>query len=144
MNPVSIHALFTATPEGFDTGKLRQRTCCLVSFAMGALVPLPGAEINRAELRNYFMENSAMLRKCAVEINETVPFNLDRALDYAYWVFERRYDVAHFCRPTELLDGGSFKAKLESCIPEYNECAVDGAAVDAVIKCFREFISPAI
>lgn len=134
MNPLAVHQHFNATPEGFDVGKVSQRTTCMIGMAMGALVPLPGAEVTRTNLRNYFMDNSDVLRKVMFEVNETVPYNVDRAIDYGYRVFEQRYSIAHFCEPHDLLEPFNFAHHA----PEFGDCCVDRAAVAKTMQCLSD------
>lgn len=134
MNPLSVHKHFHAVPEGYDIGKISQRTTCAVGLAIGAMVQLPGADVTRTNLRNYFMDNSTVLRQVAFEINETVPFNVDRAVDYGYRVFEQRYSIAHFCEPHDLLE----PFQIENHAPEFGECCIDRSTLAKTMECLRE------
>lgn len=137
MNALKIHGHFNATPEGFDIGKVSQRTCCQIGMALGAIVPLPGAEVSRTDLRNYYMDNSKVLREVAFDINEVVPFNVDRAVDYGYRVYARRYELAHFCHPHDLLE----PMNTADHIPEFEECALDRETLAKTITCLRDGVA---
>lgn len=141
MNPIRIHEHFNKTPEGFDISKLRQRTTCLVGLAFGAMAVLPAGEVDRSQLRQYYMDNIGTLRAIGFEVNETVPFNVDRAVDYGFRIYERRWDIANFCNPIELFHPEVFSQQLEAAIPELKECGIDNEIMQATIRHLREILA---
>lgn len=138
MNQLKVHEHFNAIPEGTSIDKIGKRTCCLIGLAIGALAPLPGNLVHTAEVRRYFMENSVVLREVAFDINEVVSFNVDRATEYAYRVYQRRYDIAFDCNPMELFAPVAFAAAVEEHMPEVKDCAIDLTSVAKTMECLRE------
>ena len=136
MNQLKVHEHFATVPEGTDIGKVGLRTCCLVGLAIGAMTPLPSQQVHSAELRKYFMENSNVLREVAFDINEVVSFNVDRATEYAYRVYQKRYEVAFDCNPYRSF--GPIATALGDYSPELESVGIESAAVAKTIECLRE------
>lgn len=140
MNPVEIHSTFSALPEGVGQDKLRQRTCCLLGLAAGTMVPLPAAETSPNDLRTYFTENSGVIRSAMFKVNEVIPFDVDRALEYGFRIFERRYSLAYNCCPHEMFAPNLFAQTLGRHIPEFEGLGIGSTPIAEAIDCLKSCI----
>lgn len=140
MNPLAITEHF-ALPEGVAMDKQRQRTSALIALALPVLVPVPTQAIDGSP-RDYFFSQVAGIRDVMFKINEVVPFDVDRALECGYALWNRRYEIALKPSPHMLFGTGPFAVSLATVIPELDSLGCNQDSVDRVISLLKHCTAP--
>lgn len=141
LNPIAVHGHFNNLPSGFDQTCLRQHVTVCIAMAVGSSVHLPGAEVPVSGLQGYFFDNIEQYQSCMYEINEIIPFELDRALQLAYKIYHRRYEIAYDCSPMDLLHGDKmFGSVFSNMVPEFDKLCLDAAKITETVNLLKSQI----
>lgn len=143
MNPIKINALFGETPEGVPFEKRNHRLTVLFGIAAASVINLPGTPVENNAVRGFFFSNASAVSDALFRINETVPFNVDRALEIGYVLFARRYEIAYRIQPIWFVaEGNPLHDELIRVAPEVAELDVYGnntlnKAADFLRECLK-------
>lgn len=131
MNPVAIATQFSVMPEGVPVENRRQRVTVVLAMAAAIATPMPSSPIANGDLRAYFNENGCTDK--FFDINEAIPYDVDRAQEYAFRLYERRYNLAFNTKASDLLKLTPFSQTLLELMPEYEGLQIqNGEVADAV------------
>jgi hypothetical protein len=134
MNKLAIAQELAELPDGVMIENRRQRITAQLGLAVGLIVPLPGTELPPGEQRNFYYANVEEVASVLSQINECIPFNVDRAVETGYRVWECRLEQAF--RPTaEALFQGSCVVEIA---PEIIQLKITGMEVQRGVALIRE------
>lgn len=138
LNPIAVSNHFQNLPSGFDQSCLRQHVTVIIALAAGSKAQLPPADVPREQLKGYFFDNLGPWQGVMYEINEVIPFEVDRAQQLAYKIFERRYDIAYNCCAMDLLHGDKmFGDVFRNAVPEFDNLCIDSGKIVETIHLFE-------
>jgi hypothetical protein len=137
MNPLKINSMVQALCEGTPIENRRKLLACVLGAASASLVSIPSAPIAEGQLRDYFMQNVADVKATLYQINEVAPFDVERAISYAFCLFERRYGLVHKCCIAELCGENLFKGTLDKVMPEHEDCGLDVYKVKQAVNILK-------
>lgn len=138
LNPIAVHNHFNNVPSGFDQTCLRQHVALCIALAVGSQVHLPPADVPEQGLQAYFFENIEQYQAVMYEINEIIPFEVDRAQQIAFKIYQRRYEIAYCCSPLDLIhDGRMFGDLFNNLVPEFSQLCIDSGKVSETIALFK-------
>lgn len=124
MNPITVQNVLGDVPEGVAIDDRRLRLTAVLGLAMATIVPLPTEGLAQMERRQFFNENAGYARDQLFEINEVMPFSVDRAMDYGFRVWSMRYNFAYDPSPVLLLCPNAAVAEVTAIIPEIDKLCV--------------------
>ena len=138
LNPIATHSHFHETPTGFDAAVMRQHVTVLVAIAVGIHLPLPGAEVDNAALQSFFYENAGQYKSVMFEINEVVPFEVDRAQQLAAKIYQRRFDLAYRPTPLNVLSPENpFSEIFIQMVPEFDKLHIMPQKIALTVQLFE-------
>jgi len=137
MNAINIVSTLSAMPEGITVENRRQRVTVVLALACALVVPMPSSPISQGDLRGYFKENADSCRAALFEINEALPFDVDRACEYAFRLYERRYNIAFNTKASDLLQIAPFSQTLLELMPEIETLKIQNAEVFEAVNLLR-------
>lgn len=141
LNPIAVHNHFNNLPAGFDQSCLRQHVTLCVALAVGSQVLLPPADVPEQNLQPYFFDNIEQFQACMYDINEIIPFEVDRAQQLAFKIYRRRYEIAYCCQPMDLLHGDKmFGDVFRSLVPEMDNLCLDSSKIADTVEMFKSHI----
>ena len=82
-------------------------------------------------------QNVADLRNTMYQINEVSPFDVDRAVEYGFQLYTRRYQLIHTCCIDELVGESPFAATLAKVMPEYATSGVNRYKITQAVNHLR-------
>lgn len=141
MNVMKINEVFGEIPEGFLMEKRRMRVTAILGLATSVVLPLPAAEVAGDELRTFFNTSFEAVHDLMYKINEVVPFDVDRATEYAFQIWKRRYDLVFNPNPHCLFGTDAFGGTLYSVVPELDELCVGADPVINAVRFLKEALS---
>ncbi|MNG05991.1 hypothetical protein D3C85_512950 [compost metagenome] len=134
MNKLAIAQELAVLPDGVMIEQRRQRITAQLGLATGLIVPLSGSELPPGEQRNYFYANVEEVQSVLGQINECIPFAVDRAVEIGYRVWASRHELAFRPRAADLFTGDCFA----EVAPEVRELKVVAMDVDRAVALIRE------
>jgi hypothetical protein len=134
MNKLAIAQELAVLPEGIMIESRRQRITAQLGLATGLIVPLSGSELPPGEQRNYFYANVEQVQSVLDQINECIPFSVDRAVEIGYRVWADRHEKAFRPKAIDIFAG----YVLPGIAPEAIELKVATADVDRAVALIRE------
>lgn len=144
MNPLKINSLVTSLTEGVEIENRRYLLACVLGAAVATLVPLPGAPIVEGGLRDYFTQNVSELRSSMFQVNEVAPFDVDRAIEYGFQLWQRRYNLVYTCSILELCGDTPFAATLLKVMPEHATCGIDAYKINQAVNILKADAAAAV
>lgn len=124
MNPIKLAELFNDLPDGVGIDKRRQRLTALFGIAASTCVPLADNTVPAIQLRGYFNDNLAGVRAKLFKVNETLVIDVDRAVDYAFRIYENRCMLANTKNPNLVLSDVSPCDFICSVVPGFRELCI--------------------
>lgn len=129
MNPMTIHSAFSELPEGVAIECRRARITALIALATSILIPLPSAPVEDSQRRSWFYENMQALKDIYYKINEAIPYDVDRAVEYAFRLFDKRYCLSVGLTANDLLGSMSWGQVCREIIPELDQLKINAENV---------------
>ncbi|MNE77893.1 hypothetical protein D3C80_1742490 [compost metagenome] len=124
MNPLKVNALVATLTEGTAIENRRYLLASVMGCAAATLVNLPSSPLQDSAVRDYYTQNVSEVRSTMYQINEVAPFDVDRAVEYGFQLWSRRYQLVYGCCIDELVGEAPFAATLIKVMPEYAESGV--------------------
>jgi len=103
MNYIKLAEQLSQLPEGVSAENRQLRITAILALAASMAVPMAGTELTAQAQEGYFYDNAEPLRKQLFALNETIPFNVDRAVEVAGKIWRKRYNLAFNPLPGQLL-----------------------------------------
>lgn len=138
MNIVKVVSHLSNMPEGMGVELRRQRATVLLGLGMSLAIPLPGSPVEPTMLRNYFQEQTTAMRDNLFKINEALPMDVDRSCEYAFRLYERRYQLAFSPKVSDLLSGTPFSGLMSELVQEFSNLAITNGEVQDAIVILRD------
>jgi len=134
MNKFAIAQELSVLPDGIMIENRRQRITAQLGLATGLIVPMPSTEVPPGEMRNFYYANVEEVQSVLDQINECIPFSVERAVETGYRVWATRFEQAFRPTATALFSG--------SCVveiaPEVIELKITGLEVQRGVALIRE------
>jgi hypothetical protein len=134
MNKLAIAQELAVLPDGIMIENRRQRITAQLGLASGLIVPLSGTELPPGEQRNYFYANAEEIQSVLYQINECIPFMVERSMEIGYRVWAQRHEQAFRPKALDLYEGGCVRA----ITPEATELLLTAADVERGVALIRE------
>jgi len=134
MNTLAIAQELSALPDGVLMEHRRQRITSQLGLATGLVVQLPGSELPPGELREFFSANVEQVSDVLFQINEAIPFSVDRAIEVGYRVWEKRHELAYTPRAEFIFQGYD----VCNLVPELDQVKVSIDDVNRAVALLRE------
>lgn len=134
MNTLAIAQELSALPDGVLMEHRRQRITAQLGLATGLVVQLPGSELPPGELREFYNANVEQVSDVLFQINEAIPFSVDRAVEVGYRVWEQRHNLAYAPKASYVYCGFD----VDNLVPELGQVKVSQDDVDRAIALLRE------
>lgn len=134
MNTLAIAQELSELPEGVLMEHRRQRITSQLGLATGLVVQLPGSELPPGELREFYTANVEQVSDVLFKINEAIPFNVERAIEVGYRVWEKRHELAYAPRASFVFQGYD----IGNLVPELDQVKVSVNDVDRAVALIRE------
>lgn len=133
-NPIKLAELFNDLPEGVKLEDRRARLTAIFGIAAAAKVQGVGPEVLEVNRRLAFNDNVGLIKDKLWKINEVLMIDVDRALDYAFALWQRRMVQATSVRADVLLSQVSNYDFFAELIPNFTELQIGTQIVDAAIN----------
>lgn len=140
MNALKLQSIF-AKPENVSFELVPQRMSALLGLAVAGLATLPTAPIPADSCRLVFNNDQASVRGVLFQINEVIPFDVDKAMEIAFRIWERRYALVYSCFVTELTGDSVFVGTVDKLIPNYSELGIGYIPIKEAMDFLRSEIS---
>lgn len=134
MNKLAIAQELAVLPDGVMIEQRRQRITAQLGLATGLIVPLPGSELPPGEQRNYFYANVEQVQSVLDQINECIPFAVDRAIEIGYRAWADRHEKAFRPKALDLFAG----YVIPDIAPEVIDLRITAADVERSVVLIRE------
>jgi hypothetical protein len=134
MNKLAIAQELAVLPDGVMIEQRRQRITAQLGLATGIIVPLPSNELPPGELRNYFYANAEQVQSVLDQINECIPFAVDRSMEIGYRVWACRHEKAFRPKALDLYEGNDVRV----IAPETTELLITAEDVERAVALIRE------
>lgn len=137
MNKLAIAQELAVLPDGIMIENRRQRITAQLGLATGLIVPLSSTELPPGEQRNYFYANAEEIQSVLYQINECIPFMVERSLEIGYRVWADRHEKAFRPKALDLYDG----EVVRTIAPEASQLLITAAEVERAVAMIREGLS---
>lgn len=134
MNKFAIAQELAVLPDGIMIESRRQRLTAQLGLAAALIVPLPSTELPAGELRNFFYANVEEVQSVLDQINECIPFSVDRAVETGYRAWAIRHQLAFQPKAADLFRGDAFV----DVAPEVSTLKILPMDVERAVAMIRE------
>lgn len=137
MNKLAIAQELASLPDGIMIENRRQRITAQLGLASGLIIPLPSTELVPGEQRNFFYANAEEVQSVLYQINECIPFMVERSLEIGYRVWATRHEKAFRPKAMDLYEGNVIRV----ITPEATELLITAEDIERGAAMIREGLS---
>ena len=137
MNKLAIAQELASLPDGVMIENRRQRITAQLGLASGLIVPVSSTELPPGEQRNYFYANVEEVQSILYQINECIPFHVERSLEIGYRVWADRHEKTFRPKAMDLYG----EATIRAITPEATNLLITAEDVERGVAMIREGLS---